>query len=233
MTLRRERKCFGTTREARSFSATSLATRCYVHRVDQGWIVDRDGEAAEIRRLAARVAAIGRDDALALCLAGFALVRVCHDHEGAEDLIDQAIALNPNMAACWRQRAFASLFAGEHETAIEHVGRALRLDPLDPQIAGLELAMASALMLLGRHDEALDWAKRCHRHNPNAVMNLRVLAAANAFVGNLEEARRIVQRILQLDPTLTVSRVRTFAPYRRPEDMLKWLEGIRLAGLPE
>lgn len=210
-----------------------LAARCYSNRVDQGWIVDRDWEATEIRRLAARVADIGRDDALALCSAGHALVRACHDHEAGEDLLDRAIALNPNMSVCWRQRAFASLFAGEHEKAIEQIGRALRLNPLDPQIAASELLMASALLLLGRHDEALDWAKRSHRHDPNSVVSLRVLASANAFVGSLEEARRTAQKIRQLDPTLTLSRARAFSPFRRPEDLSKWIEGIRLAGLPE
>lgn len=210
-----------------------LAARCYSNRVDQGWIVDRDWEATEIRRLAARVADIGRDDALALCSAGHALVRACHDHEAGEDLLDRAIALNPNMSVCWRQRAFASLFAGEHEKAIEQIGRALRLNPLDPQIAASELLMASALLLLGRHDEALDWAKRSHRHDPNSVVGLRVLASANAFVGSLEEARRTAQKIRQLDPTLTLSRARAFSPFRRPEDLSKWIEGIRLAGLPE
>jgi hypothetical protein len=64
-------------------------------------------------------------------------------------------------------------------------------------------------------------------------MNLRVLAAAHAFVGNLGEARRTSARILQLYPTLTLSRARTFSAFRRPEDLSKWIEGIRLAGLPE
>lgn len=210
-----------------------VATRCYVIRVDQGRVIDRNWEAAEVRRLAERVRAIGRDDAHALCMAGFALIRVCHEHDAGEDLIDQAIALNPNMATCWRQRAFASLFAGQHERAIEHAARAIRLDPLDPQIAGVELAMASALLLFGRHEDALDWAKRSHRHDPLAVMNLRVLASAQAFAGNFEEARRTGERILHLDPTFTIARAKSFMPYRRAEDLAKWTEGLRLAGLPE
>ena len=127
----------------------------------------------------------------------------------------------------------ATGFAGEHEAAIEQASRALRLNPLDPEIARTELLMASSLLLLGRHDEALAWAKRSHRHSPNAVMSLRVLAAANAFAGDIEEARRIGQRLLQIDPTLTLSRARTFSAFRRPEDLSKWIEGIRLAGLPE
>ena len=147
-------------------------------------------------------------------------------------LLDQAIALNPNMALGWRSRAYASLFAGQHEMAIQQAGRAHRLNPLDPG-TGIALLMASALLLLGRHDEALVWAKQSVRENPNAVMSLRALASAHAFLGDLEEARRIGQEILELDPTLTLSRARAFSAFRRPEDLSKWIEGIRLAGVPE
>ena len=141
-------------------SPYGLAARCYTNRVDQGWIVDKDWEVVEVRRLASRVAAIGRDDALALCFAGHALIRVCHDYQPGEDLLDQAIAANPNLAACWRLRAFASLFLGRHEAAIEQCAHALRLSPLDPQIGLTELAMASALILQGKYGEALQWADR-------------------------------------------------------------------------
>jgi TolB-like protein len=209
-----------------------LAARCYVNRVDQGWIVDQDWEIVEIRRLAARVIAIGRDDALALCAAGHALVRVCRDADG-EDLLDRAIAVNPNMAMCWRNRSFASLFAGHHERAIEEGARAIRLSPLDPQIDRTELAMASALLFEGRQEEALAWANRSLLHQPNSLVCLRAVALINAFAGKLDEARRVMAKVRQLAPNLCISDLQGTLPFRRPQDVAKWIDGLRRAGLPE
>ena len=214
-------------------SPYGLAARCYVNRVDQGWIVDRDWEVDEVRRLASRVAAIGRDDALALCFAGNALVRVCHDFQAGEDLLDRAIAANPNLAACWRLRAFASLYLGRHEAAIKQCTRALRLSPLDPQIGLSELAMACALILQGKYGEALQWADRSLLREPDALVPLRAAAISHALGGNIDEARRIMARIRRLDPDLSISRVTAILPFRRPQDFARWIEGLRLAGLPE
>jgi hypothetical protein len=62
---------------------------------------------------------------------------------------------------------------------------------------------------------------------------LRVLAASYALGGRLEEAQRAIARLRQVDPTLRVSSVRDRVPLRRPEDVAKFAEGLRLAGLPE
>ena len=51
----------------------AMAARCYSRRRAQGWILDKNWEEAEVRRLASRIPVIGRDDALALCIVGFAL----------------------------------------------------------------------------------------------------------------------------------------------------------------
>jgi hypothetical protein len=61
----------------------------------------------------------------------------------------------------------------------------------------------------------------------------RFLAAANALAGNIDEARRVMWRILQTDSVLRLSNFKTYASVRRPADIETMLEGLRLAGLPE
>jgi len=61
----------------------------------------------------------------------------------------------------------------------------------------------------------------------------RFLAAANALAGNIDEARRVMGRILQTDSVLRLSNFRTYTSVRRPADIETMLEGLRLAGLPE
>jgi len=62
---------------------------------------------------------------------------------------------------------------------------------------------------------------------------LRVLAASMALAGKLEEAREAAVRLMQLVPALRVSHVKELIPIRRPDDLARLEEGLRLAGLPE
>jgi hypothetical protein len=42
-----------------------------------------------------------------------------------------------------------------------------------------------------------------------------------------------VARLRQLEPTLRISNLRDQIPYRRPEDLARFADGLRKAGLPE
>ena len=108
--------------------------RCYNTRVLLGWVVDLDSEKAEVKRMASRVSAIGFDDAFALCWSGFALARICDEFDAGLALIDRALAINQNLADAWHVRGVIDLLLGQDEAAIEHSIRALRLNPLDPEI---------------------------------------------------------------------------------------------------
>ena len=128
----------------------AMAARCYGFRKIQGWIVDEEKELAGTRRLAMKVAAIGHDDERALASAGQSLAWVCKDYDVGESLVDQALAINPNSAFCWRMRAYLSLYLGQHQAAIDQISRVFRLNPLDPDIARSEGIMALACVFLGR-----------------------------------------------------------------------------------
>ena len=70
-------------------AAYGLAARCYVQRKSGGWITDLAQAVAEAERLARRAAALGKDDAVALATAGFALADLVEDMEDGDALINQ------------------------------------------------------------------------------------------------------------------------------------------------
>jgi hypothetical protein len=65
------------------------------------------------------------------------------------------------------------------------------------------------------------------------VLPMTIAAASSALAGQLAEAQKAMTRLRQLDPALRVSNLHDFLPLRRPEDLEKLSEGLRLAGLPE
>jgi TolB-like protein/class 3 adenylate cyclase len=210
-----------------------MAARCYGNRKVQNWVVDKDWEEAEIRRLALRISAIGRDDALALCWTGFSLVRVFREYDAGAALVDQALSTNPNLAVSWQVRGMISLFLGQHEVALEHLTRALRLSPLDPEAYLAETNIALAHLFQGRYEESLNWAARALGHQPNWTVAMRASAAANALTGHINEAQKIMTRMRQLDPAMSVSNLKANLSYRRAEDIGRMIDGLRLAGLPD
>jgi tetratricopeptide (TPR) repeat protein len=196
-------------------------------------VTDREQETAEADRLARRAGELGKDDAVALCSAGFALVVVVGDLDDGAALIARALALNPNLAWAWHVSAFAKIYLGEPEAAMEQAARAMRLSPQDHQMFGMQTATALALFVAGRYDEALSWAETAVREQSNFLMSTCVAAASGALAGRLSEAGKAMARLRQLNPALRLSNVRDLAPLRRPEDFERWAEGLRKAGLPE
>jgi adenylate cyclase len=60
-----------------------------------------------------------------------------------------------------------------------------------------------------------------------------VAAAGHALAGRLDQAQKAMARLRQIDPTLRVSDLKHVLPFRRSEDIARYEEGLRKAGLPE
>src|SRR5262249_46832383 len=107
--------------------AYASATRCYVQRKTQGWVIDRGPEVAETARLARRAVELGKDDAVVLSSAGWALAFVVGDLDAGVGFIDRALALNPNLAMAWFFSGWLRVWLGQPNVAIERFAHALRL----------------------------------------------------------------------------------------------------------
>jgi TolB-like protein/DNA-binding SARP family transcriptional activator len=214
-------------------SAYGMAAYCYCHRKTNGWMIDRDEEIAETARLARRAVELDKDDAVALSCGGFALAYVADELDAGIAFIDRAILLNPNLATAWIVSGWVRVWLGEPEVAIEHLARAMRLSPLDPLTNRTRTTTAHAHFFAGRYDEALSWAAMALREWPDYQTALRIAAASNALAGRLEEARNARERLQKLDPKLRISNLEDeLGPYHRPQDIVRYVEGLRAAGLP-
>jgi TolB-like protein len=215
-------------------AAHGMAAWCYGVRKSYCWMADRAQEIAETARLARRAVELGSDDAAALSAGGYALAYVVGNLDDGIAFIDRALVLNPNLAAAWYHSGVARNWLGEPDLAIERLARAMRLSPLDPLIGWMQVATAHAHVFAGRYDMASSWAGMALRDRPDYLNALRISAASNALAGRLEQAQKTLARLRQLDPTRRVSNLKdTMGPYRRPEDVARYEEGLRRAGLPE
>jgi tetratricopeptide (TPR) repeat protein len=184
--------------------------------------------------LSQRALELGNDDAIALAASGYALAYVVRDLEVGAALIDRALVLNSNLAEAWNYGGWVKNYLGEPEPAIERFARTMRLSPLDPWAIGMRAGTAYAHFFLGSYDEAASWAAMALRDNPDFQPGLRIDAASNAMAGRPEQAHKAVARLRQLNPAQRVSNLKdVVGPYRRAEDLSRYEEGLRQAGLPE
>jgi hypothetical protein len=110
----------------------------------------------------------------------------------------------------------------------------MRLSPLDPRMSGMRAGTAHAHFLVGRYDEAASRAAMALQDNPDFQAGLRIDAASNAMAGRPEQAHKAVARLRQLNLAQRVSNLKdVLGPYRRAEDVSRYEEGLRQAGLPE
>jgi adenylate cyclase len=214
-------------------AAWGMAARCYSQRKACGWSTDRAHEIAEAERTARRAAELGKDDALALCTAGMAIGYVGCNPAHGRSLIDRALQLNPNLAWAWLFSGWVNIWLGEPEIGIDHVARAMRLSPHDPQIVAMEAATAYAHYFAGRFADASKWAEMSLQELPNLALPLGALVASRAMTGRGQSAEEALAQLLGLEPDLRLSNLGVWMPLQRPEHLAMLVEGFRKAGLPE
>jgi adenylate cyclase len=112
--------------------AATLAGSRYLIAVSQGWTTDPKTEIAEGVSLLRQALSIDGEDDAALAILGWATATFFGDYDAAKEMVDRAVALNPNAAMIWDQRGWTYQRAGEAEEAIRSFERANRLSPVDP-----------------------------------------------------------------------------------------------------
>jgi len=213
-------------------TAYGMAARCYSARKSSGWVEDRVHEIAEARRLGNKVIELGQDDPVALCTGGIALGWVADELEKGADLIERSLRLDPNYAWGWLFSGWTNVWMGNHEKAIEDVGRAMRLSPNDPHSFNMKAALALSHFFAGRHDESVTCAMSSIRSKPDNAIAVCIYAAASALLGHMSEAESAMARVRELQPALSLSNLADWFTIRRPEDLERWTEGLQKAGLP-
>jgi TolB-like protein/class 3 adenylate cyclase len=196
----------------------------------------RAGRRDENRQLAIHHAhaalAHGRDDAMALTLAGFSIGMVEHDRTVAREAFEAAVSLSPSSALTYIYGGVARGFGGEAERAIEWGEKALRLSPFDPWNWMSWHAVYLGYFQRGAYEEAANAMRRSIQCNPGFSISYMFLAGVLARLGQIDEARTAAARVLALQPGFGSGEWRAaIDPVPAIGEPL--LEGLRLAGLPE
>ncbi len=134
-----------------------------------------------------------------------------HSWYRAVELAERVLALEGDKAPSHLLRAMLHVWERRHDDALEHALIATRIAP---DFAHAQFHLANALLYSGRHSEALDHYRRARTLDANDTgLFLNGEAVALFMLGELPEARQVVERAITRNPTSPLARISAVAIY--------------------
>jgi adenylate cyclase len=213
--------------------ASVCASWCYRRQAQLRGMILLEQDKKQAIELANAALQVDPSDPYVLWQAGMTAALVEQDFEAAIALIDRSLSINANSTRAWSASGIVRNMIGDPQTAIEHAERAIRLSPLDPSMWVPYGILATAHMQQQRYQDAAAWARKSVRQHAFNAPAYHVLAACSAHLERLDNAQTAIARLLELDPDLTISRLKAIYPISGYKNLDGFLDGLRKAGLPE
>jgi TolB-like protein/class 3 adenylate cyclase len=187
---------------------------------------------ADAIRLANVASRFGSDDAFTLARSAHVLTYLGREYDRGAAMVEQAVALNPNLAIAWYSRGWITLMGDEAERAIESFERMIRLSPLDQLRISAWNGISFASFSLDRFEDGCAAAMKSIQMFKDAhSLGAYVVNAVRA--GHAAEAREAVAQMLKLQPDFRASHAAEAFPVRSAEMRDRMSAALRAAGLPE
>jgi tetratricopeptide (TPR) repeat protein len=96
-----------------------------------------------------------------------------------------------------------------------------------------ETLYTTAYTFKGDYERAVLVGRRAVEANPNYTAGYKPLVASLGHLGRHEEAEAYVHKLLSLESNFTVERFGQVYSFKKPNDRERYMQGLRLAGVPE
>jgi adenylate cyclase len=205
----------------------------HVLRVQQGWSENPAIERQLALDCARRALDADPHCSLALVISGLVHTNLMKRLDLAQEHYGLALRVNPNDSLAWLLKGTLHAFKGEGNLAVEGTERALKLSPLDPHRYFYDSLAATSALSAGHYQRAIELAQRSLRANRTHTSTYRALAISQWLLGHQDDARKTTAALLQLEPTLTVTKYLERSPSSEFETGRIWSSALRGAGVPQ
>ena len=188
-----------------------------------------EAQVPEAQMLAVKAMSLDNSDPWAHLALGFVAYTKRSTDEAVEEFT-RALDLNPNFAAAHGYLSLALALADRPKEAIAHGEQAIRMSPHDPQTGLFNVALAAAHYLEGRFGEAVAFGRKATQLSPQLSGAHRIYVASLGQAGQINEARDALQRLKEVQPTISIAWIERYVPYTSSA-MPKFIDGMRKAGL--
>ncbi len=143
---------------------------------------------------------------------------------------ERGVELDPNSGQANFYLAQVLRYAGRSKEAIPVIQKALRLEPIAPDIYVQNLALV--YFQTGDCKEALAACEKGLKREPDNMNSHVIVAAVYGSCGREREARKEATEVLRINPKFTVESYSKILPYKNQSDKDRTVKGLRRAGLP-
>jgi adenylate cyclase len=204
----------------------------HVLRVQQGWTDNPTKEAQLALDCSQRALDNDPKSSLALTIDGFVRTNLLKDLEGGANSYQAALDVNPNESLAWLLIGMLDAFRGNGAQGLASCERALKLSPLDPIRYFYDSLAASAAVSAGSYERAIELAQRSLKANRTHTSTYRALAIAQSMSDKIEDAQVTVKRLLELEPSFSVTQFLERTPARGHSIAMRFAAALERAGLP-
>lgn len=142
---------------------------------------------------------------------------------------EKAIAIDANYANAHVLVATLLYYSGKAKEGLERMKLAMRLNPHHPH--NYPFHVGQAYFVLRQYDEAIDAFNKGLESRPRSQRLRLWLAAALAQSGEIEDAKWEIEQILALNPDFDYKQLHEIFPFKNPDDLNHFLDGLNKAGL--
>ena len=143
---------------------------------------------------------------------------------------ERGVELDPNSGQANFLLAQVLRYAGKSKEAIPVIRKAMRLEPIPPDIYVQNLALV--YFQTGDCKEAIAACEKGLKRDPDHLSSRVIMAAVYGSCGRDKEARKEAAEVLRINPKFTVESFTRNLPYKNPSDRDRTAQGLRKAGLP-
>ena len=220
-------------RASRQATPYAWLANWYVLKVQQGWSDNREKDGKLALECTRRALEADPHSSLAHTIDGFVHTNLLRRLDTGLECYERALENNPNEALAWLLKGTLHAFMGQGLKAVDETQKALRLTPLDPHRYFYDSLAATACLSAHQYENAELLAIRSLNTNRVHTSTLRVLASSQWLQGKHDEARESAQRLMRLEPSLTVSGWLARSPSAAHEIGSEWATVLRQVGIPE
>ncbi|NTG75375.1 DNA-binding protein [Rhizobium rhizogenes] len=222
--IRRARKAFQTALKENPYFSPALSGMARTFHLE--WVLTARGDMNLLKRVeeeAGKAIAAGQD--LANGYREFGAAKLYQgDFDESLSAFELAETISPHYADVIIDYADALVHAAQPAKGLEKIERAIKLNPLCPDV--YYWAAAGANFFLEQYEQATSYIDRMSDPAPAA----RLAAAVAAMAGDTRKAKRLVHKVRETYPDFEVDKWLSIVPMREQWQKEHYREGLRRAG---
>jgi len=200
--------------------------------IGQGYSDESATKIKSAGQLAQRAIKLNPEDAMALAISGHVESFLNHDFHAASHNFDRSLKLNPHSSFAWMLSSATYAYLGEPAEALRRLDHSELLCPIEPHYELLyNMARAVASFVSADYRALTYWGEKTIRENGSFTNGYKLLIAGLGHLGRTDEARKYINRLLELEPEFTADNFVSGYPLARSEDKVRLLDDLKKGGL--